>query len=118
MGLHDEMNRPSYMPLVYICCPYSGDVAKNIERTKKFSRFAVDQGQIPIAPTLMYPQFMSDSNERDLVMFMDIVLLGKCDEVWVFGDHISEGMKKELEIAERRKQKIRYFSDGFKEVSR
>ena len=44
---------------------------------------------------------------------MDIILLGKCQEVWVFGSEITEGMKREIEIAEKRKQVIKYFDcDG------
>ena len=32
-------------------------------------------------------------------MDMGLELLKLCDEVWVFGDKISEGMKKEIEFA-------------------
>lgn len=28
---------------------------------------------------------------------MDIILLGKCQEVWVFGSQMTEGMKREVE---------------------
>lgn len=116
MGLQEQFNHTGYMPLVYICCPFSGDIEKNIERTKEYSRFAVDRGQIPVAPTLMYPQFMSDEDERELAMFMDLVLLGKCDELWVFGETISSGMQRELDVAKRRRQTIRYFNENFEEV--
>ena len=62
---------------------------------------------------------MSDGNqeERDLALFMDIVLMGKCDEVWVLGDRISEGMKTEIETAKRRRQKVRYFNGKYEEVT-
>ena len=96
-----------YRPLIYVCSPFSGNVEANTERTREFCRFAVNQGQIPVAPHLMFPQFMSDSEERDLIMFMDIVLLGKCKELWVLGDVITEGMKLEIDTAKRRRQPIR-----------
>ena len=107
-----------FRPLVYVCCPFRGDVEKNLERTRAFCRFALDQGQIPLAPTLMYPQFMNDDDrdERDLAMFMDIILMGKCQEVWVLYDRISEGMRTEIDKANRRRQKVRYFDGNFKEV--
>lgn len=40
----------------------------------------------------MFPQFMDDENpeERSLAIFMDIVLMGKCSEVWVLGDRIQQ----------------------------
>lgn len=33
-------------------------------------------------------QFMDENNpnERDLALFVDLVVMGKCQEVWVFGD--------------------------------
>lgn len=42
-----------------------------------------------------------DIKQREDALFMDIILLGKCHEVCVFGSEITEGMKKELEIAEK-----------------
>lgn len=111
-----EAEKNKFRPLVYICSPYSGDVNKNTERTVKFCRFAVDRGQIPVAPHLMFPQFMNESRERDLIIFMDIVLLGKCKELWVLGSEITEGMRKEINTAIRRRQLIRYFNDIFEEV--
>ena len=108
----------SYRPLVYIFSPLTGDIPDNNEKTRRFCRFALEKGQIPLAPQLMFSQFMDDGipEERDLVLFMDIVLLGKCSELWVFGDYVSEGMVAEIEVAKRRKQKIRYFSTSLQEV--
>ena len=107
-----------FRPLVYICSPYKGDVEKNTETARRFSRFAMESGQIPLVPQLMYPQFMSDENpeERKLVLFMDTVLLGKCQELWVLTGSITEGMALEIEVAKRRGQKIRYFNQDFQEV--
>lgn len=107
-----------FRPLVYVCSPYSGDVETNIESAKKFCRFALESGQIPLAPHLMFPQFMTDDNpqERELALFMDIVLLGKCDELWVLGDKVTQGMAAEIEVAKKRRQPIRYFNSSFEEV--
>ena len=69
-----------FRPLVYICSPYSGDVEHNTERTRQFCRYALEHGQIPLSASLLFPQFMDDDKpeERELAMFMDIVLMGKC----------------------------------------
>lgn len=111
--------RPPYMPLVYICSPYRSDPEANTERTRKFCRFALDRGQIPLAATLMFPQFMDESkqDERELAIFMDIVLMGKCHEVWVLGDTITEGMAAEIDRAKKRRQTVRYFDSEFREVT-
>lgn len=117
--MRDVNKEKVFRPLVYICSPYSGDVEKNTETARRFCRFALDAGQIPLAPHLLFPQFMTDENadERALAMFMDIVLLGKCDELWVLCERITTGMAAEIETAKKRRQPIRYFNQNFEEVS-
>lgn len=104
-------------PLVYICSPYAGDVEKNIENARRYSRFAVDEDVFPMTPHLLYPQFMDDEKEADKVKEINYVLLGTCSELWVFGGIVSAGMKREIRLAKRRGMKIRWFDDNMKEVS-
>ncbi len=109
----DRQKKPRFPfhPLVYICSPFAGDIEVNIHNARRYSRFAVDSGYLPITPHLLYPQFLDDSNqrERDLGMFFGLVLMDKCAEVWVFGDYISAGMQVEIERAEAKGQIIRYY---------
>lgn len=60
-----------YRPLVYICSTYSGNIAVNIENARRYSRFAVNSGFIPLTPHLLYPQFLDENNpaERELGLF-------------------------------------------------
>ena len=95
---------------------YAGDIEKNTYRARAFSRFAVEKNCIPMAPHLLFPQFMNESTERWLGLKMGIVLLGKCEQVWVFGDLISEGMAAEIEKAKKQRKTIRYFTEDLKEV--
>jgi len=115
----EEKAAKVFRPLVYICSPYSGDIEGNCESARRYSRFAVDMGYIPITPHLLFTQFLDDSNpkERDMGLFFGNVLMSKCAELWVFGSTISSGMSAELERAKRKKHTIRYFSDDCKEVS-
>lgn len=110
--------KTGYKPLVYICSPFAGDVKRNIERARGYSRFAVTKGAIPIAPHLLFPQFLDDSDqeERKLGLFMGIVLLGKSKELWCFGRKHSSGMKIELEKAKQKNIKVRYFDEKCLEV--
>ncbi len=107
-----------FRPLVYICSPLAGDVKNNEERARKYCRFAVDSGFIPIAPHIYFTQFMNDGNpdERNLGMFMGIVLLTKCAQVWVFGERVSKGMKAELQKARCKGIPIRFFTEECTEV--
>ena len=97
-----ESRRHTYRPVIYVCSPYAGDTAGNTDRAKKFSRFVVDKGGIPLTPHLYFPQFMKEETERDLALFMDLVLLSKCAEVWVFGDVITDGMRREISYAQKK----------------
>lgn len=116
----EKAAKRAYRPLVYICSPFAGDEERNMEKARRYSRFAVRQACIPIAPHLLFPQFMDDSvpAERSIALFMGMVLLGKCEQVWVFGSTISAGMAAEIEKAEKKKIPIRYFTEELEEVRR
>lgn len=87
--------------LVYICSPYaSGDVQENVEKAKEYCKLALKNWYIPVAPHLLYPQFLRDEDpaEREQGLSCGLTLLEVCAEVWVFGD-ISKGMLREIEYA-------------------
>ena len=97
----EEKALRAFRPIVYICSPYAGDVENNTAAARRYSRFAVEAGYIPIAPHLLFPQFLDDNKtkERELGLFFGNAILSKCAEMWVFGEHISEGMEAEIKRA-------------------
>lgn len=110
----------AYRPLVYICSRFSGDVTGNIANARKYSRFAVEQGYIPLATHLLFPQFLNDNDiaEREMGLHFGNVLMSHCSEVWVFGESISAGMDAEIRRAKRKNYRLRYFGSDLKEVSK
>lgn len=110
--------KAAYLPLVYVCSPYAGDVENNVTNAKRYSRFAVENHAIPVTPHLLYPQFMNDDDEseREMAMHFNYVLLGKCSEVWIFGGVISRGMAREIALAKKRRMKLRWFTQDLEEV--
>lgn len=116
----EERALSAFRPIVYICSPYAGAVSENIENARKFSRFAVDKGYIPIAPHLLFPQFLNDNTpkERQLGLFFGNALMSKCSEVWVFGDCISSGMEAEIRRAKWKNYRLRYFTVDCEEVQK
>lgn len=64
-------------------------------------------------------EFMDNDipEERDTAMFMNLVLMSKCAELWVFGDNISAGMKSEIDRAKHKHMIIRYFTEEFEETT-
>ena len=93
----------------------TGNIEQNLINARKYSRFAVDKGAIPIAPHLLFPQFMSEENERELAMFMNKVLITKCSELWVFGNNYTAGMNAEIIYAIRKDKPIHYFNENMEE---
>ena len=58
----EEKALRAFRPIVYICSPYAGDA-----------------GYIPIAPHLLFPQFLDDNKpkERELGLFFGNAILSK-----------------------------------------
>ena len=119
-NIEAEERKARFRPVVYVCSPFSGNLESNVENTRRYCRFAVDSGFVPFAPHLLFPQFMYDEvpEERELALFMGIVMLTKCAELWVFGERISKGMSKEIHNAEARNMLIRYFTTNCEEVQK
>lgn len=113
-----EAKKQPYRPLVFICSPLAGDMERNLQNARRYSKFAVERGVIPFAPHLLFPQFMDDGDkaQRDLGLFFGLVLMGKCDEVWLFGGIVSKGMRLELAKARKRGMKVRFFNEKCEEV--
>lgn len=60
VNIEAEKRQARFRPIVYICSPYSGDTETNVENARRYSRFAVDSGFLPIAPHLPpYPMRFS-----------------------------------------------------------
>ncbi len=115
----ERAKRLGFMPLVYICSPYAGAVEQNVQNARRYCAFALTQKALPIAPHLLFPQFMGaeeTEETRELALHMGLILLSKCHEVWYFGDTVSDGMKKELNRACWRDMVVRRFTDDCMEV--
>ena len=114
----EERALRAFRPIVYICSPYAGNVEANVDAARRYNRFAVEQGYIPVAPHLLFPQFLNEESlkERQFGLFFGNALMSKCSEVWVFGDHISPGMEAEIRRARWKNYRLRYFTNNCEEV--
>ena len=97
--------------IIYICSPYSGDTARGTEMAKRYSRYAVDRGFVPVTPHLYLPLFLSEETERELAISLDLRLLDMCSELWACGETISEGMRREIAYAAEKGIPIRYVKE-------
>ena len=103
------------MRKVYVSSQLRGNVQSNISKAQWYARFVAERGHLPITPHIYFTQFLRDHipEEREMAMEMNRELLEWCDELWVFGEVISEGMKQEIEWA--KDKPIRYFTEEMKE---
>ena len=103
------------MRMVYICHPLAKpSVEENIKITRKIVQDIINTegpSVLPLSPHLYFPQILDDGKSKDRNFGMEYAMyfLRRSDEVWVYGDVISEGMKKELEEASGLKIPIRFF---------
>ncbi|MTI71063.1 MAG: DUF4406 domain-containing protein [Firmicutes bacterium] len=100
-------------PFIYVCSPLRGDIKRNIDRAKGYSRFVYSEGGIPMTPHLYFTQFLDDEipEERKAGLEMGLELLSKCSDLWAFGERISEGMATEIEIAEALGLNVKRFNE-------
>lgn len=101
------------MRVAYVCAPLAGDLKKNISNAKKFGKFLFDRGMAPVIPHI-YAEILDDKDpyDRELGMNADRSLMFKCDEMWVFGDKFTKGMKEEIHFAKMINMKIKYISNS------
>ncbi len=87
------------MKKVYICAPLGGDVKGNLEKVKRYTKYALLCGTAPVVPHF-YALCLDDHKlkEREIGMAAGLSLLLFCDELWLFGDEITEGMAAEMQF--------------------
>ncbi|MDR3587332.1 MAG: DUF4406 domain-containing protein [Desulfosporosinus sp.] len=99
--------------MVYICSPLRGNVERNIAKAVGYCRFATTRGVLPLAPHIIFTQFLDDevSGERELGLQLGLEILKHCSELYVFGDRVSDGMSGEIKVANQLGIPIQYFTD-------
>lgn len=85
-------------PIAFVCSPFAGKMQINTKKAQEYLRTIFDHGYTPIAPHLLFPQFLDDGipEERSESIKMNSVLIRKSHIMFVCGDEISEGMKTEI----------------------
>ncbi|SHH69059.1 DUF4406 domain-containing protein [Desulfosporosinus lacus] len=91
------------MKLIYICSPLRGDMEANLKRASQYCAYAASCGVIPIAPHVAWNGVFDDTipAKREAALRLGLELLKRCDEVWVMGNEITQGMQGEIDEAAR-----------------
>ncbi len=73
------------------------------------TKFALEQGAVPINPFASFDYFLLDAVERDTVRRANNTLVARADELWVFGD-IADGVRVEIIQAWQQHKTVRFFA--------
>lgn len=73
-------------------------------------QFVFQRQAIPLNPFRMFDYFLSDRVERDEIRAANNEMISRCDEVWVFGDTLADGVLLEIALAAAENKPIRYFT--------
>jgi hypothetical protein len=72
--------------------------------------YVFNQGGIPLNPFRVFDYFLNDRVPRKLVREGNLEVLRRSDEVWVFGETLSDGVLVEIAQAAAEGKPVRYFS--------
>ena len=117
---HDPAHNGTTSPkTIFVCSPYrplseteesrKAELESNIHRAKTACRILTTLGFMPLAPHLYFTTFLKDEEkrEREDGIRLGLQWLEEADEVWVFGDTISEGMAVEIARAKELAKPVR-----------
>ena len=98
---------------MYICSPLRGNVNENLQKAIRYAEYALKCGTAPVVPHF-YALCLNDGvpEQRELGMRAGRSLLWFCDEMWVFGDIITEGMNSEISFCKNLNIKTRKIRDS------
>lgn len=83
----------------------------NKKKANEYCARAAKAGAVPLAPHTIFTQYLDDNipSQRRQGLEMGLELLRRCEELWVCGGVISEGMRGEIAFAKEHGIAIRYF---------
>ncbi len=90
--------------VIFVCSPLRASTVLGVEENLLAARLYCEAvsfvGKVPIAPHLLFPQFLDDDSpvQRERGIAMGLKLLERCDALYAFGV-LSEGMRREVDAA-------------------
>ena len=100
------------MKRVYVCAPLGGNIEENLKKVKIYTAYALRCGTAPVVPHF-YAECLDDNDpkNRELGLAAGMSLLWLCDEVWAFGDTVTDGMRAELKFGKNLNIRIRHITE-------
>ena len=89
---------------IFVAHPISGDEKDNLEKVAKICEDIHDYDHIPIFPSHTWRQYLDDSDRTKALakrVNEEYFHRGMVDQVWFYGDRMSEGMLQEALLANK-----------------
>ncbi|MEZ4104430.1 MAG: hypothetical protein R3B60_04045 [Candidatus Paceibacterota bacterium] len=100
---HQALELKEEWPLVYTA------MSKHLFYYRMFiSKYVLEQSAVPLNPFMVFDYFLLDAVDRDLVRQGNNSMVGRSDEIWVFGP-VSNGVLAEVQIAKEQGKPVKYF---------
>lgn len=101
------------MRKVYVCAPLGGDVGSNLKKVRTYTEYALRCSTAPVVPHF-YAECLDDNDpkDREIGLAAGLSLLWFCDELWLFGDAVTDGMKNELQFCKNLNIRIRKITEN------
>ena len=101
------------MKRVYVCAPLGGNIEENLKKVKIYTSYALRCGTTPVVPHF-YAECLDDNDpkDREIGLAAGLSLLWFCDELWLFGDTVTDGMKNELQFCKNLYIRIRKITEN------
>lgn len=91
--------------LVFVSTPFHADTGaemqRNIRLAQRICKQVLEDGDIPYAPHLLFPQFLDDADARQRAagICAGIAMLRRCDILVFSGRSVTDGMVQEMNAA-------------------
>jgi hypothetical protein len=89
--------------VVYMAHPVSGNVEENLARARRWVRWIYDHypNVVVLAHWIVDCEVLDDANpaHREKGLAHDFAIIRRCDEIWLVGGRVSEGMGLESAYA-------------------
>lgn len=96
-----------FVKTVFVAHPIAGNIRENVKKVLAICESVHTKEVIPVAPYLVSLQYLNDTikEDRELGVIANLECFHRkyVDELWLFGDRISEGMRGEVVLANKLK---------------
>ena len=97
---------------VYVSAPLGEDWDEDIENAAKYYEFTLQSECVPVGPHAYATMFgLNEASEIKRLRQAGMSLIWFCDEIWVFGEQITESMQEEISFGRNMKIRMRKIRD-------